>query len=61
MKEVCEEIYFMGIIDILQQYNTRKQSETFFKGLMHNSKEISCVHPDLYGERFLLFVEKLFE
>jgi hypothetical protein len=28
-----DEIYFMGIIDILQLYNLNKQTETFYKGL----------------------------
>ncbi|OQR92034.1 phosphatidylinositol-4-phosphate-5-kinase (PIPK-C) [Thraustotheca clavata] len=51
-------VYFVGIIDILQQYNTRKRAETFFKGFQHNAKEISSVDPDLYGNRFLDFMEK---
>jgi len=57
----CQEIYFCGIIDILQQYNVRKQSETLFKGFVHNRKEISCVDPKWYAERFLMFIEKLLE
>eukprot|EP00752_Nemacystus_decipiens_P001652 g1605.t1 len=31
-----KDIYFMGIIDILQQYNTRKHAETFWKSLSHD-------------------------
>lgn len=31
-----EEIYFMGIIDILQLYNAGKQLETFFKGFTND-------------------------
>ncbi|KAI9910971.1 hypothetical protein PsorP6_010776 [Peronosclerospora sorghi] len=50
-------IYFVGIIDILQQYNTRKIAETFLKGLRHNRKQISAVEPDFYGDRFLEFIE----
>ncbi|ETV65533.1 hypothetical protein H257_17790 [Aphanomyces astaci] len=52
------KIYFVGIIDILQQYNTRKITETVFKGLVHNKKDISSVPPDQYGDRFLDFIEK---
>ncbi|RHY64702.1 hypothetical protein DYB30_001819 [Aphanomyces astaci] len=48
----------LGIIDILQQYNTRKITETVFKGLVHNKKDISSVPPDQYGDRFLDFIEK---
>ncbi|KAH7484902.1 Phosphatidylinositol 4-phosphate 5-kinase its3 [Phytophthora ramorum] len=51
-------VYFLGIIDILQQYNTRKIAETFFKGLRHNRKQISAVNPEFYGDRFIEFVEK---
>ncbi|RLN32340.1 hypothetical protein BBJ28_00022508 [Nothophytophthora sp. Chile5] len=51
-------VYFLGIIDILQQYNTRKIAETFFKGLRHNRKQISAVNPDFYGDRFIEFMER---
>jgi len=51
-------IYFVGIIDILQQYNSRKIAETFFKGFRHNRKQISAVNPDFYGDRFIQFIEK---
>lgn len=51
-------VYFLGIIDILQQYNTRKIAETFFKGFRHNRKQISSVHPNFYGDRFIEFIEK---
>ena len=33
--ETCE-VYFMGIIDILQVYNASKQMENFFKGFTHD-------------------------
>ena len=49
--------YFVGVIDILQQYNSRKIAETFFKGLRHNRKQISAVHPTFYGDRFLDFMD----
>eukprot|EP00644_Phytophthora_capsici_P015635 jgi/Phyca11/551908/estExt2_Genewise1Plus.C_PHYCAscaffold_440124 len=51
-------VYFLGIIDILQQYNTRKIAETFIKGFRHNRKQISSVNPDFYGDRFIEFMEK---
>ena len=56
-----QEIYFCGVIDILQQYNTRKRAETFFKGFAANNKQISCVHPEWYGDRFLQFMDNAFE
>ncbi|TYZ57796.1 hypothetical protein PybrP1_012034 [[Pythium] brassicae (nom. inval.)] len=51
-------VYFLGVIDILQQYNTRKIAETFFKGIRHNRKQISSVNPTFYGDRFIEFMEK---
>ncbi|EGZ25778.1 phosphatidylinositol-4-phosphate 5 kinase-like protein [Phytophthora sojae] len=51
-------VYFLGIIDILQQYNTRKIAENIIKGMRHNRKQISAVNPEFYGDRFIEFVEK---
>ncbi len=51
-----EEIYYIGIIDILQLYNTRKVAENFFKGFTHDRHEISAVNPVEYATRFLSFI-----
>jgi hypothetical protein len=53
-----DEIYFMGIIDVLQQYNNKKAAENFFKGFKHDRKEISAVNPKWYAERFVNFMKK---
>ena len=37
-----EEVYYIGIIDILQLYNTRKVAENFFKGFTYDRHEISA-------------------
>ncbi|CAM9704737.1 unnamed protein product [Ascophyllum nodosum] len=50
------EVYFMGIIDILQEYTTKKHVETFWKSITHDRYEISCVHPKLYCDRFIDFL-----
>ncbi|CAM9821089.1 unnamed protein product, partial [Ectocarpus sp. 12 AP-2014] len=55
------DIYFMGIIDILQarqEYNARKHGETFLKSLAHDRAEISCVDPATYCQRFNDFLER---
>jgi 1-phosphatidylinositol-4-phosphate 5-kinase len=52
------EIYFMGIIDILQEYNARKHAETAYKSLRHSKPEISCVDPVFYARRFTAFLEE---
>jgi hypothetical protein len=50
------EIYFCGVIDILQQYNLRKRSETFFKSFTNDSKLISSVDAFTYATRFVRFI-----
>ena len=57
-----KEIYFAGIIDILQLYNTRKWGETMMrKAIGNNEKAMSCVNPEAYAERFVEFIGDLIE
>jgi len=53
------KIFYMGIIDILQQYNSRKRVETSYRK-MENSEglEPSCVSPDDYADRFIAFFDQ---
>merc|ERR1712087_565464 len=56
------EIYFCGIIDILQYYNARKMGETVIRKAAGNSgQDISCVDPETYGKRFVKFISNLVE
>lgn len=48
------DIAFMGIIDILQTYNTKKKLEAKVKNLVW--EDISCVPPDKYATRFCSFM-----
>ena len=52
----CQEIYYFGIIDVLQKYNLKKGLETHLKGLVHDKKKISAVPPDMYADRFYKFM-----
>ncbi len=53
------KIYYMGIIDILQQYNVRKRAETRYRKMeVRGKEEPSCVSPDDYAERFLAFFDQ---
>lgn len=55
-----KEIYFAGVIDILQLYNTRKWGETIMrKAIGNNENAISCVNPDAYADRFVKFIGDL--
>mmetsp|Transcript_22355 Transcript_22355/g.40608 ORF Transcript_22355/g.40608 Transcript_22355/m.40608 type:complete len:622 (-) Transcript_22355:1833-3698(-) len=50
-------IYFMGVIDFLQPWTTRKVIERRLKGFLgYDMHAISCVSPDEYATRFLEFV-----
>ena len=57
------ELYYLGIIDILQKYTVRKHLETdlniISRGLKHY-KECSCVSPDVYRDRFFKFLSRIF-
>jgi hypothetical protein len=52
------EIYYVGIIDILQQYNTHKKAEHFFKSFVNDSTLISAVCSKAYANRFADFLNK---
>lgn len=57
------ELYYLGIIDILQKYTIRKHLETdlniLTKGLKHY-RDCSCVSPHEYRDRFLEFLTRIF-
>ncbi|XP_028800956.1 phosphatidylinositol 4-phosphate 5-kinase 7 isoform X2 [Neltuma alba] len=55
--EVYDVVLYMGIIDILQQYNLRKKAEHAYKSLQFDPVTISVVEPKLYAERFINFLE----
>ena len=42
-------LYFIGIIDYLQEYNLSKQGETKWKSILADGDLISSVHPDKYA------------
>mmetsp|Transcript_26929 Transcript_26929/g.50305 ORF Transcript_26929/g.50305 Transcript_26929/m.50305 type:complete len:767 (+) Transcript_26929:20-2320(+) len=49
-------IYYIGVIDILQQYNAAKRFETVFKGITHEKSDISSVDSVSYAKRFVKFM-----
>ena len=52
------KIYYMGIIDILQQFNVRKRFEARLRKIQGGEKVASCVHPEIYAERFVSFFDE---
>ena len=51
------EWYSFGIIDILQLYNTKKQLEGAVKGNVYRAKGYSAVAPNVYADRFEVFMD----
>lgn len=51
------EIYYLGVIDILQEYNMRKKAEHAIKSISNDSTKISAVDPAFYARRFLDWME----
>ncbi|KAF3323186.1 hypothetical protein FCM35_KLT11917 [Carex littledalei] len=58
--EVYDVVLYLGIIDILQEYNVKKHIEHCVKSLKYDPLSISAVEPSLYAKRFISFLEKVF-
>ena len=63
LAEYCDgKIFYMGIIDILQQFNIRKRGEARWRRVGGKGWEAaSCVHPNVYADRFLRFFDEYTE
>ena len=61
--DVPPATYYFGIVDILQQYNWRKKVEHHWKTKVacKDKHGISCVNEREYGERFLNFMDEIFQ
>ena len=53
-------LYFLGIIDILIEYEGFKQGEHVLKSVFYDSSTISVCPPAQYGPRFREFMYKVF-
>jgi 1-phosphatidylinositol-4-phosphate 5-kinase len=51
-----EELYFLGIIDILTPYSVSKRIEHVFKSIQYDKRTISAINPLDYSQRFLKFM-----
>ncbi|XP_073140062.1 phosphatidylinositol 4-phosphate 5-kinase 9-like [Henckelia pumila] len=58
--EAYDVVLYLGIIDILQEYNVSKKMEHAYKSFHFNPLLISAVDPKFYSERFLDFIQKVF-
>ena len=53
------EIYYVGIIDILQEYNWWKRGETLVRRATNDVHQISSVDPHMYSARFVSFMSSI--
>lgn len=58
--EVYDVVLYLGVIDILQEYNMKKKIEHACKSLKFDPLSISVVKPKIYSKRFITFLEKIF-
>ena len=58
-----QDFYFIGIIDILQEYNLKKKLEHFAKSriLCHDPHSISSINERDYCTRFQSFMDEIFD
>ncbi|KAJ6612254.1 hypothetical protein B0H10DRAFT_1807822 [Mycena sp. CBHHK59/15] len=57
--ESLDEIYYLGVIDILTPYSFVKKLEHFWKGLSADRHKISPVEPGEYADRFFAFMKAI--
>ncbi|KAG2383268.1 hypothetical protein C9374_004605 [Naegleria lovaniensis] len=57
LEDGTREIYYFGIIDLLQKWNNKKQIEHIFKGFVSDRNQISAVSPKHYAARFVKFLD----
>jgi hypothetical protein len=61
ISETGNEVYFVGIIDILTKYNFKKKCEHFIKMVRYCSNNMSCTPPDMYRDRFVNYMNKVIQ
>ncbi|CBZ25877.1 phosphatidylinositol-4-phosphate 5-kinase-like protein [Leishmania mexicana MHOM/GT/2001/U1103] len=55
-----QEVYYIGIIDVLTTYTLKKRSANFFKSLLWEQKTLSTIPPDRYARRITSFTGLIF-
>eukprot|EP00669_Euglena_mutabilis_P014596 TRINITY_DN9741_c0_g1_i1.p1 TRINITY_DN9741_c0_g1~~TRINITY_DN9741_c0_g1_i1.p1 ORF type:complete len:354 (+),score=91.14 TRINITY_DN9741_c0_g1_i1:42-1064(+) len=58
--EACQEVYYIGIIDCLTQYNSKKKVANFCKQMLWKADTLSTVPSKDYAARFLNFMYAIF-
>ena len=61
ISETGNEIFFVGIIDILTKFNFKKKCEHFAKMIRYCSNDMSCTPPQMYRDRFVNYMNKIIQ
>ena len=61
ISETGNEVYFVGIIDILTKFNWKKKCEHFAKMVRYCSNNMSCTPPQMYRDRFVNYMSKVIQ
>jgi hypothetical protein len=61
ISETGNEVYFVGIIDILTKFNFKKKCEHFIKMVRYCSNNMSCTPPTMYRDRFVNYMNKVIQ
>ena len=59
ISETGNEVYYVGIIDILTKFNMKKKCEHFIKMVRYCSNNMSCTPPEMYRDRFVNYMGKV--
>ena len=59
LNEKENEIYYMGIIDILTDYDCKKVGEFVYKSIRYCTKTMSCIAPTSYQQRFMNYLNQI--
>ncbi|EPY27185.1 phosphatidylinositol-4-phosphate 5-kinase [Angomonas deanei] len=55
-----QEVYYIGIIDMLTEYGAAKKFANFFKGFLWTDETLSTIPPPAYKKRIATFTELIF-
>jgi hypothetical protein len=55
-----QEIYYIGIIDVLTAYSAKKKAANFFKSFLWEQDTLSTIPPKQYGRRITSFTKLIF-